>query len=89
MRIREVNRLLPKDARALTKEGHSASVSWAKWKNKDSGINFDQVLVDRANLLHNASDIQQVRVADLPSEVWDLVDRQYIYIYMGCRDEFV
>ena len=74
--IREVNRLLPKDARVLTKEGHSASVSWAKWKNKDSGINFDQVLVDRANLLHNASDIQQVRVASLPSEVWDIVERQ-------------
>ena len=74
--IREVNRLLPKDARVSTKEGHSASVSWAKFKNKDSGLNFDQVLVGRASLRSLADQIQQVRVADLPSEVWDLVDRQ-------------
>ena len=74
--IREVNRLLPKDARVLTKQGHSASVSWAKFKNKDSGLNFDQVLVGRASLRSLADQIQQVKVADLPSEVWDLVDRQ-------------
>jgi len=33
--IRELNKKVPKTARAATSEGHLASVPWAKWENKD------------------------------------------------------
>ena len=74
--IRRLNKHLPQSARTMSHEGHSASVSWAKFQNIDSGKSFDQVLVNRSALLDQAGDIEQVRVAELPRAVWDLVEKQ-------------
>ena len=46
--IKRLNRILPSNAgHVKTHQGHTVSTAWAKWKNAESGINFDQVLVPR------------------------------------------
>lgn len=76
--VRRLNREMPTDARRIrTHEGYKVSAAWAKYKNLDSGINFDQVLIPRETLEREHGQITQAEIeSPVSSAVQAVLDEQ-------------
>ena len=70
--------MLPDDRKEVaTHEGNKVSVAWAKHKNLESGINFDQVLLPRTLIQNELSRVTQAEIeSPLPSAVEEILEKQ-------------
>ena len=75
--IRRLNRMLPEGKEVATHQGHKVGVAWAKYKNLDSGINFDQVLVPRELIQRELPRVAQAEITSpMPRAVEKILEKQ-------------